>query len=383
MKDLADISQAQQERLIHIDIRVRFQGIIKRDDIVIRFGVSKPAATRDLALYRACAPDNLIFDGKLRAYRRSGHFSPLFDYPDSQAMSAICEGLGDDQVIKISPLIQCETPIALNTPNIDTLSFVTQAIHQKLTLAITYHSMSSGETQREIVPFSLVNNGRRWHVRAFDKRNNRFGDFVVNRIQNACLLTTPIQPEHTKEYDHQWNRMVELHIVPHPKVKYPKTVEVEYAMNKNGMRCHVRAAVAGYVLRHWNVDCSPEHNLATASQLWLSNIDTLYGVEQLVIAPGYPTKRSPNLPCEHPSNIFKTRCLSKISLPMSEVAQRLNIDLSKLSLFLDEKLSIDNVFARKLEIATGISSGFWLNLQENYDLYLESKFETGAKSLFD
>ena len=96
MKDLADISQAQQERLIHIDIRVRFQGIIKRDDIVIRFGVSKPAATRDLALYRACAPDNLIFDGKLRAYRRSGHFSPLFDYPDSQAMSAICEGLGDD-----------------------------------------------------------------------------------------------------------------------------------------------------------------------------------------------------------------------------------------------------------------------------------------------
>ena len=68
---------------------------------------------------------------------------------------------------------------------------------------------------------------------------------------------------------------------------------------------------------------------------------------------------------------------------MSEVAQRLNIDLSKLSLFLDEKLSIDNVFARKLEIATGISSGFWLNLQENYDLYIESKFETGAKSLFD
>ncbi|MFT5294890.1 MAG: plasmid maintenance system antidote protein VapI [Psychroserpens sp.] len=383
MKDLTDISQTQQERLIHIDIRVRFQGMIKRDDLVVRFGISKPAATRDLALYKTCAPDNLIFDGKLRAYRRSKYFKPFFDYPDSQAMSAICEGLGDDQVIKISPLIQCETPIALNTPNIDTLSLVTQAIHQSLTLAITYHSMSSGETQREIVPFSLVDNGRRWHVRAFDKRNNRFADFVINRIEKARLLTTTIEPEQTKEYDHQWNRMVELHIVPHPKVKYPKTVEVEYFMDKNGMRCHVRAAVAGYVLRHWNVDCSPEHSLASASQLRLSNIDALYGVEQLILAPGYHMKRSPNLPCKHPSNTFKTRCLEKISLPITEVANRLNIDISQLNLFLDEKLSIDEVFSRKLEVATGISAGFWLNLQKQYDDYIESKLDTGAKSLFD
>jgi plasmid maintenance system antidote protein VapI len=349
----------------------------------VRFGISKPAATRDLALYKTCAPANLIFDGKLRAYRRAEFFKPLFDYPDSQAMSAICDGLGDDQVIKINPLIQCEKSIELNTPNIETLSIVTQAIHQSLVLAITYHSMSSGETNREIVPFSLVDNGRRWHVRGFDKRNNRFADFVINRIAKARLSTTTIEPEQTKEEDHQWNRMVDLHIVPHPKVRYPKTVQVEYSMDDNGMRCRVRAAVAGYVLRHWNVDCSPDHSLASASQLWLSNIEALSGVEQLVIAPGYHMKRSTDLPCKHPSNIFKTRCLDKISLPLSEVANRLNINLAELNLFLEEQLSVDKTFSQKLEVATGISAGFWLNMQKHYDYYVESNRDTGAKSLFD
>ena len=51
---------------------------------------------------------------------------------------------------------------------------------------------------------------------------------------------------------------------------------------------NVLAAVAGYVLRRWNVDCSEDHHLDGAEvHLWLRNRPTLYGVEGLVIAPGY------------------------------------------------------------------------------------------------
>ncbi|SMG64447.1 conserved hypothetical protein, partial [methanotrophic bacterial endosymbiont of Bathymodiolus sp.] len=50
----------------------------------------------------------------------------------------------------------------------------------------------------------------------------------------------------------------------------------------------VRAAVAGYVLRRWNIDCSEQHLLTgVENHLWLQNRQTLYGVENLVIAPGY------------------------------------------------------------------------------------------------
>ena len=58
------------------------------------------------------------------------------------------------------------------------------------------------------------------------------------------------------------------------------------------LKLQVRAAVAGYLLRRWNVDCSADHRLDRPEiHLWLQNRQTLYGVENLAIAPGYdPTE---------------------------------------------------------------------------------------------
>jgi len=54
------------------------------------------------------------------------------------------------------------------------------------------------------------------------------------------------------------------------------------------LKVNVRAAVAGYVLRRWNVDCSEDHSMEGPEyHLWLKNRQALYGVENLVIAPGY------------------------------------------------------------------------------------------------
>lgn len=54
---------------------------------------------------------------------------------------------------------------------------VTEAIHKGKALSITYVSLSSGETTREIVPHTLVDNGLRWHVRGFDRKHCEFRDF--------------------------------------------------------------------------------------------------------------------------------------------------------------------------------------------------------------
>ena len=138
------------------------------------------------------------------------------------------------------------------------------------------------------MPFALVDNGLRWHVRAFDRKRERFTDFVINRIAKPKLLNTEITKPETKEGDIQWNRIVEMHIVPHPNLKHPETIETEYGMVNGMLKIQVRAAVAGYVLRHWNIDCSEQHILTgPENHLWLQNRQTLYGVENLVIAPGY------------------------------------------------------------------------------------------------
>ena len=156
-------------------------------------------------------------------------------------------------------------------------------------VTIQYRSLSSGFTEREIVPFCLVDNGLRWHVRAFDRRRNQFTDFVITRITNpVLLLESPIQNDERKGADNQWNRIVELELVTHPRLDHKETIEIDYGMIKGVLEINVRAAVAGYLLRRWNVDCTAEAVLdGEEYHLWLRNRQALYGVNNLVIAPGF------------------------------------------------------------------------------------------------
>jgi hypothetical protein len=63
---------------------------------------------------------------------------------------------------------------------------------------------------------------------------------------------------------------------------------MDFAMDNGVLEVSVRAAMAGYLLRRWNVDCTEEADLRGAEyQLYLRNRQTLYGAENLMLAPGY------------------------------------------------------------------------------------------------
>ena len=50
----------------------------------------------------------------------------------------------------------------------------------------------------------------------------------------------------------------------------------------------LRAAIAGYVLRQWQVDCSADARLrGPECRLWLAEPQQLAGVDNAVLAPGY------------------------------------------------------------------------------------------------
>ena len=67
---------------------------------------------------------------------------------------------------------------------------------------------------------------------------------------------------------------------------------MDYGMQDGSLRLKLRAATAGYILRKWNVDCSPDHSLSGYEfRLWLTDPLALYGVKTAVLAPGY---RSPD-----------------------------------------------------------------------------------------
>jgi hypothetical protein len=63
---------------------------------------------------------------------------------------------------------------------------------------------------------------------------------------------------------------------------------MDYGMINCLLNLNVRAALAGYLLRRWNVDCTEAASLKGGEyQLWLRNRVTLYGAENLILAPGF------------------------------------------------------------------------------------------------
>lgn len=288
------LSHAQRERLAYIDFRLYFFGEIGRPDLIDRFGVAPAGATRDLALYREIAPQNITFDGSNKIYRIGQAFSPLFDHASQRVLSALALGFGDGVTGATQPLLPCESPTALSNPRMDVLAPVCRAIHAKRPVAIRYHSMSSGESERVIVPFALVDTGLRWHVRAFDRKSGEFRDFVVTRIEAPTLLDEEPQANERPDNDIQWTHIVELDFVPHPRLERPEIIKMDYGMTDGSIRMRVRAAVAGYMLLRWSVDCSPDHRLKEEQyRLWLSDPLALYGVENAKLAPGYQAPSSP------------------------------------------------------------------------------------------
>ena len=286
---LSSINQTQRERLFHIDFKLYFLGTVSRNDIVSRFGIKEAAATRDISLYKELAPKNLEYDTKAKTYIQRESFKSLFNYSTNQALSALLHGYGDDFVTANQTFVSAEAPTQLNLPSCEVLASITRTIHSQQALKIKYRSLSSGLTQRELVPHTLVDNGLRWHVRGFDRQRQQFADFVINRIENPRLLSVnSIVDSENKTADLQWHKLVELQLIPHPALQYPDTIAHEYAMTEGLLTVQVRAAVAGYVLRRWNVDCSENHSLTGAEyHLALQNRLALEGVDNLMLAPGY------------------------------------------------------------------------------------------------
>lgn len=189
--------------------------------------------------------------------------------------------------------VASESPSRLAHPDQNVLASVTRAIHQVCPLGIEYYSVSSGRTERQIVPFALIDNGLRWHVRAFDRQSQEFRDFVITRIKNPVVLKgLPVARHEMSDQDIQWTRIVELELVPHPDQPRPEITEMDYNMQGGVLQMKLRAATAGYTLRTWGVDCSPDHSLRGHEyRLWLKDHLAIYGVRNAVLAPGY---RSPD-----------------------------------------------------------------------------------------
>jgi hypothetical protein len=134
---LAELTQPQRDRLAFIELRVRFVGEIRRQDLVARFGIQSAAATRDLALYKELSPGNIDYDPKGKAYVLGPDFRPIFDFPPERVLSWLTQGFGDGEPMRLKAWVASESPSRLTHPDLDVLASVTRAIHQGCPLALS------------------------------------------------------------------------------------------------------------------------------------------------------------------------------------------------------------------------------------------------------
>ena len=288
-------SLAQRERLAYIEFRLFFLGDARRQDLMQRFGIAPAAATRDFALYRELCPDNISFEGSSKIYVFGTAFKPVFEHNVERVLMMLSRGFGDGTGQVQGALLSCELPPILNRPSVDILAPITRAIHQQKAVRMRYFSHSSELSKREIVPFALANDGLRWHVRALDRKSGKFRDFVFTRMEATQLLADRLPTrDELSDQDNQWNRVVELDVVPHPDREHPEIIERDYGMVDGVLHLKMRAALAGYVLRQWQVDCSGDHSVEDIGcRLWLRDVLALYGVDSAVLTLGYYKKDSP------------------------------------------------------------------------------------------
>jgi hypothetical protein len=288
-KKIADISFSQRQRLAFIDFLLMFKGSFSRSDLTTKFEMGMANATRDISLYRELAPNNSEFDNHAKYYFQTKGFKPVFQLDARKTLVKLANNITDgfDAIGDIN--FPVDAPSQLNVPDIFIVAKLVQSILNNKAVSIIYTSLSSGSAARELVPHSIVDNGLRWHVRAFDRKSNSFRDFVLTRISKVTIKEDAPQNHEDKLEDHQWMRMMPLQLVPHPKnIEHATAIQMDYGMDKGVLELNVRAALAGYLLRRWNVDCTENSSLIGGEyQLWLRNRQTLYGAENLAIAPGY------------------------------------------------------------------------------------------------
>lgn len=288
---LEELNYAQRERLAYIDFCLEYQGQIARADLIQRFKTGLASCSRDLALYKELAPDNAVLKHETKRYFRAKKFLPIFKHDPESILKALSRGFGDGISQSLEPSSICFDAIRLIHPDSNIIGSIMRSIHGGTALKCEYESLSSGTTDREIVPHAIVNNGHRWHVRAYDRKTSSFKDFVCTRFSKAEVIDNTITSKEMPEADLAWHNIVALELIPHPNIKHKKAIEMDYGMTNGVLTLEVREALVGYLLRQWNIDCSKEASLTGHEhQLFLNNLKSLSISDSLTLAPGYNSK---------------------------------------------------------------------------------------------
>jgi|DeeseametaMP0747_FD_contig_101_309025_length_1746_multi_4_in_0_out_0_1 hypothetical protein len=292
-------SKSLVSRLHLIDFRLTFFGSFSRSDIATEFGVRDEAVTRDVSSYKKereakNKPQQFEYDQKKRRFVATIDFEPIYPHDALSSLSGIAS---KDDIYSDSdpgggegvPVFKPRIRTSINT---ETLTRITRSIYSKESVSIKYFS-NSGERDRVIVPHSITMAETNILIRAYCRYRKDFRNFSLGRMYLLGDGPTQAADEELAYRDEEWNRILTAKLVPHPEFGNKEFVKLDYNFGDNeDIEIKVRAAIAGYLFRLWNVDCTSDHSLRRKSHhLWLKNYEDFPdSIESMFMAPGAKSK---------------------------------------------------------------------------------------------
>jgi len=263
-------------RMEFIELRLYWDGRVNRSDLVDFFGISVPQASNDLGRYMEQAPNNMVYDGRTKAYLATPSFTPMFSKPDAQSyftqLRLFSEGILRKEASWLGWLPAYESvPTIARSVDPEKLRRVLECIRTKCALEVEYQSLSRpAPLRRWISPHALAYDGFRWHVRAWCHTRKNFQDFVLARMLDIGQL----KPDNTNpETDLEWRQFISMKIGPHPAldVSARKAIEIDYGMVDGFMTISTRLALSFYVERRLGLDFAPDTISPNRQQIVLLN----------------------------------------------------------------------------------------------------------------
>jgi predicted DNA-binding transcriptional regulator YafY len=261
--------EKQFERLFFIEYLAIFVGRVSRKDLVARFGISEPAATKDFALYTAMAPDVLRYDLRQKCYVLC-KTEPYFTHHVEQSLYSLAGeraiGVEGGKTARLASWIATSIRRELS---LDLASAITRGIHLGLCVEAEYLSLTKGVSTRKLSPMALVNDGLRWHARCYDHAHEQFRDFSLTRFSKV----QPLQPSSVSiDLDADWRDDIVLELVAHPKAAHPESIHIDFDMVGGVKHVCLKRCLVAYFLKHWNIDTSADASGdPNAKQLYLNN----------------------------------------------------------------------------------------------------------------
>lgn len=283
LKLLNDYRWEQQLRLRFIEIVVQWEGQFATNHLMDTFNIGRQQASKDISAYNEhINPDALKYDASKKRHVPNTAFTPQITHgtvdeyltllSSNTTEHSLFAGLSIDG--SQSEVVQL--PIRSLSPSI--IRPLLQACKERQRLDVDYVSIHRPSREgRVIVPHTLVNNGKRWHVRAWCEQNQDYRDFVLSRFRGSAELMG--ESQHGIEGDVKWNTLVPIIIKPDMRLsdEQQEVVELDYGMTKGELVIHTRGALVHYVLQGLQIDTQVMQIKPEAQQICVANLDKVSG----------------------------------------------------------------------------------------------------------